>query len=342
MPDSATPAKDWCRARLGRQGARRALLIGSAATLTLSTLGAFAQAPRAVRRVGVVTNAWAADHPTVLGLKSGLRELGLEEGRDVTFNVRFTQGRPEAAPEMVQALIEGNAEVLFAVGAGSALAAKAATNKPPVVFAQVGDPVAVGLLPDLARPGGHVTGVSSLLAELMPKRVEILKTLQPDLRRVWIVAAAGDAASRAGAAGVQDAARLLDLAAETAELSGASDLQRLRDRIAPGDGLLAPGNESFDLAAAVLKLSLAASIPAVFPSSLWVGYGGLVAYGPDFFALGAQAARLVAKVLGGTRPAGLPVESADVLDLALNLGTARAMGISVPRKMLLRASTIRR
>lgn len=342
MPGSAIPGIQVPRTRQGRPGSRRALLVLSAATLALSAFRAPAQAPRRVLRIGVVTDAWAADHPTVLGLKAGLRELGLEEGRDVSFNVRFTQGHPEAAPNLARALVEDGADALFAVGAASALAAKAATTELPVVFAQVGDPVAIGILPELARPGGNVTGVSSIAADLVPKRVEILKTLYPDLRRIWVVARKDDPTTRASAAGVRDAARILDVAVAGIEVSGAEELARIEGLLAPGDGLLAPGSDSFDLAASLLKLSLATRVPAIFPSSLWVGHGGLVSYGPNFFAQGTQAARLVAKVLGGTRPGELPVESADVLELALNLGTASSMAINVPRKILLRASTIRR
>ena len=342
MPDSPFPGMNDSQVRLGRPARRRALLSLCIAALTPCALLAQRQQSRPSRRIGVLTNAWAADHPTVQGLKAGLRELGLQQGRDVTFNVQFTQGRPEAASEQARALLAGGLDALFAVGSASALAAKATTPSVPVVFAQVGDPVAIGLVPDLARPGGHVTGVSSIAAELMPKRIEILKTLVPGLQRVWIVAPADDSTRRVAASGLRDAAGLLGVEVEGAEIAAVDDLARLRGRLKHGDGLLAPNIDALELAAAALRLSLDARVPAIFPSSLWVGYGGLASYGPDFYALGNQAARLMVKVLAGAPPGALPIERADVLDLALNLGTASAMSINVPRKILLRARTIRR
>lgn len=342
MASEATPDPSRRRAAPQRRGLRRALL--AVAALAPLAQGVRAAAAPGQRRIAVLADAWAADHPTVLGLKAGLREQGFDEGRDLSYDVRFTQGRPDAAPGLARALAADGADALFALGTACALAAKAAAPELPVVFAQVGDPVALGLVADLARPGGQVTGVSGITADLLPKRVEILKTLRPGLRRVWMVAPTGDAMLQAALPALFDAAGALGVAVEPAEVEARAEpeLAPLRKALRPDDGLLAPGVEALGLAAALLKLSLAARVPAVFPSSLWVGYGGLVSYGPDFFALGTQAARLVAKVLGGARPAELPVESADVLDLALNLGTASAMSITVPRKILLRASTIRR
>jgi putative ABC transport system substrate-binding protein len=109
----------------------------------------------------------------------------------------------------------------------------------------------------------------------------------------------------------------------------------------PGDALLAPDKDALDIPAAILERSLGARMPAVFPSALWVGQGGLVSYGPDYYAQGLQAARLVAKILRGARPEDLPVEGADKIDLAVNLRTATLLGLTVPHKVLLRAETIR-
>ena len=126
------------------------------------------------------------------------------------------------------------------------------------------------------------------------------------------------------------------------EAVNAQDVARIGGELKPGDALLAPDTDGVDIPASLLKLSLAARVPAVFPSSFWVGYGGLISYGPDYFAQGMQAARLVAKILKGARPGDLPVEGVDAIDLAVNLRTAGLLDISVPRKILLRADTIRR
>lgn len=318
------------------------MLVLAAAILGLAACQASAQEAGRTYRIGVVSEAWAANHPTVLGLKAGLHELGLEEGRDVSFDVRFTEGKPEAAPAVARALVDAGADLLFAVGVASTLAAKAATARLPVVFAQVNDPVAAGVVRELVRPGGNATGISSIAPELMPKRLEILKALQPGVRRVWFVHARNDATAGSAFARLREAATLLGVTVVSREVSGADDLDRIRREFRRGDALLAPAEDALDVPAGLLKLSLAARVPTVFPSSFWVGYGGLVSYGPDYFAQGVQAARLVAKILRGAPPAELPVEGADVIDLAVNLRTAGAMDISVPRKILLRADTIRR
>jgi ABC-type uncharacterized transport system substrate-binding protein len=295
-----------------------------------------------VYRIGVVTEAWAANHPTVLGLKAGLREQGLEEGRDIAFDVRFTQGKPEETPAAADALVKDGVDLLFTSGVASTLAAKAATDKLPIVFAQVSDPVAVGAVSDLVRPGRNVTGVSSLATELMPKRLEVLKTLEPSVRRVWFVHARDDVTAGTALARVRDVAPQFDVELVAMPVVDAQDVARIRGELRRGDALLAPDTDAVDIPAGVLKLSLAARVPAVFPSSLWVGYGGLVSYGPDYFAQGMQAARLVAKILKGARPGDLPVEGVDAIDLAVNLRTAALLDIAVPRKVLLRADTIRR
>jgi putative ABC transport system substrate-binding protein len=314
----------------------------AAVLLGLVAVDATAQAPSGAYRIGVVTEAWAANHPTVLGFKEGLRELGLEEGRHVVFDIRFTQGKPEATPAAAAALVTSGVALLFSCGAAAALAAKAATEKLPIVFAQVNDPVAAGVVRELGRPGGNITGVSSIAPELMPKRVEVLKTLQPGVRRVWFIHAHGDPAAAAALARVREAAPRLGVAIVSSGVAGAGDFAALRRKFQTGDALLAPDEDALDIPAGLLKLSLEARVPAIFPSSFWVGYGGLVSYGPDYFAQGVQAARLAAKILRGSQPGELPVEGADVIDLAVNLRTAGAMNITVPRKVLLRADTIRR
>jgi putative ABC transport system substrate-binding protein len=312
------------------------------ALLGLVAFHAEAQPAPKLYRIGVVTEAWAANHPTVLGLKSGLRELGLEEGRDVAFDVRFTQGKPKDTHAVAKELVKDGVDLLFASGVASSLAAKAATSKLPIVFAQVNDPVATGIVKELVHPGSNITGVFTLATELMPKRLEVLKTLQPDVRRVWFVHAGDDVTAAVALARLREVAQLFKVDVISRAVEKAKDVEAMRNELQPGDALLVPDAEALFISAGLLKLSLVARIPAVFPSSLWVGYGGLVSYGSDYFAQGIQAARLVAKIRNGAQPGELAVEGVDVIDLAVNLGTAGLMRINVPQKILLRADTIRR
>ena len=316
--------------------------IGAAVVLALASLPADAQQVRRSYRVGILNEAWAANHPTVEGLKAGLRELGLEEGRDVTFDIRFTEGKPEATPGVAAALVKSNVDLIFTSNEAAALAAKAATEKIPVVFTLVGDPVAAGIVTQLAHPEANLTGVSSLTTELVAKRLEALKTLIPTLRRVFAFYHGADVPSSAAIVRALEMAPRLGLEVIPQTVTAPGQLDELLRKLRPGDALLAPDIATMDIPAVILEASLASRIPAVFSADLWVTHGGLVSYGAEYRAQGMQAARLVAKILRGTRPQDLPVEAAEKISLAVNLKTASLMGITVPRKMLLRADMLRR
>lgn len=293
-------------------------------------------------RVGVLNEAWAANHPTVEGLKAGLKELRLEEGRDITFDIRFTKGDPSATSAAAADLVKAQIDLLFTSNEAATQAAKDATQKVPIVFTLVGDPVASGIVKQLAHPGGNVTGVSSLATELVPKRLETLKRLVPTFHRVWTIYYAADPSSVAAARKAQEAGAQLNLQVVERPVRTAEEVERALKELRPGDALLPPDIATMDIPAVILEASLAARIPAVFPAALWVGHGGLVSYGPDYYAQGVQAARLVARILRGAHAQDLPVEGADKIDLAVNLKTANLLGLTVPRKVLLRADRLQR
>lgn len=324
--------------------ARVRLLAGvalAAAALAALAGAAAGQAPRPYR-IGVLNEAWAANHPTVEGLKTGLRHLGLVEGRDVTFDIRFTEGKPGATPVAARALLEAGVDLIFTCNEAATIAARDATRTVPVVFTLVGDPVVAGIVAKLAQPGGNLTGISNLTAVLTPKRLEVLKTLVPGIRRVWFVYYGGDLTDSAALVSALAAAPQLELDLIPRTATDPEQLTRILQEVQPGDALLAPSIDTLDIPAAILETSLVARIPAIFPAALWVAHGGLVSYGPDHHAQGVQAARLVAKILRGTAPRDLPVEGADKIDLAINLKTAAALGATVPRKLLIRADLLRR
>jgi putative tryptophan/tyrosine transport system substrate-binding protein len=328
--------------RGGRVCGALAFIAFLAMSMAVFPPGAGAQPVHRAHRIGVLNDAWTANHPTVEGLRSGLRELGFEEGRDVVFDIRFTQGNQESLPAAAQALIEAGVDLMFTSGGAAAQAAKGATRQVPIVFTLVGDPVRAGLLLTLAKPGGNLTGISGRTTELAAKRLEILKTLAPKLRRVWAIHEGDDRSSIEAIRGAELAAKRLKVALLVRPVHTAQQLADTVQDIRPGDGLLPPDVGSLDIPAALFEVSMSSRIPAVFATSLWVGHGGLASYGPDFHAEGVQAARLVAKILRGARAGELPVEGADAIDLAVNLKTAAVLGLAVPRKILLRADTIRR
>lgn len=305
-------------------------------------LPASAQSTRAPYLVGVLNDARAANHPTVDGLKGGLRELGFEEGRDVLFDVRLTDASPEQISAAADALVKEGVDVIFTSGEAATLAARAVTQTIPIVFTLVGDPVAAGIVKSPANPAGNLTGVSSLTTELIPKRLEALTALAPDVRRVWAIHYGNDPASDAAITRAIEASTRFGLEVVPRAVKTQVEFEQVLERIGPGDALLVPDNATMDMAAALLEISLARRIPAAFSAELWVSHGGLVSYGADYFSQGAQAARLVAKILRGARPQDVPVEGANPITFAVNLKTAAAFGLTAPRTVLFRADVIRR
>jgi putative ABC transport system substrate-binding protein len=310
--------------------------------LLVGPLWAEAQPARRPYRIGVLNEAFAATHPTVEGLKAGLRELGLAEGRDVSFDIRFTEGDAQATRAAAAALAKAGVDLIVTSQDGPTQAAKDATTTVPIVFTLVGDPVASGLVKNLAEPEANVTGVSSLQTELAAKRLEVLKTLVPTIRRVWLIHYGGDLTANRMVVRARDAAPRVKVEVMPRAVVNAHELAQALRELRPGDGLLAPEIATLDIPVAILEASLKSRAPAVFTTALWVGHGGLVSYGPDYYAQGVQAAGVVGKILRGARPSDVPVEGADRIELAVNLKTADLLGITVPRKVMLRAETFRR
>ena len=322
----------------------RALLRGAAVLAAAATLvGSPAQAdPARPYRIGVLNEAFAANHPTVEGLKAGLRARGIAEVRDVTFELHFTEGKRDELPAEARALIKANVDLIFTNNEAAALAAKDASQQIPIVFTLVGNPVAAGIVADLARPGGNLTGIAGGATQIAAKRIEILRTLMPKLRRVWYIYRAGDPTDAAAIAAADQAARQLKVELIPRAVESTDQLRRTLLELRPGDGLLSPEMDALDIMAAILDKSLKSRVPAIFATAHWVARGGLVSYGPDLYAQGVQAAGIVARILQGTHPQDLPVESADDIALAINLETARLLSLEVPRKILFRADVIQR
>jgi putative ABC transport system substrate-binding protein len=320
----------------------RCLWVAVAVLVWLPThVGEAQKAPRPFR-IGVLNAAWAASHPTVEGLKAGLKELGFADGRDVTFDIRFTEGKLDTMPAAAEALVKAGVDLIFTSQEAATNAAKDATESVPIVFTLVGDPVGASIVTKLGQPGGNVTGVSSLQTELVAKRLEVLKTLTPAVRRVWLVYYSVDLGTTPMVTKALEAAQRLNLEVLPKGVLDADELKRVLREVRRGDAVLAPEGSNPDLTIAIIERSLALRAPAVFGTALWIGYGGLISYGPDYYAQGVQAAALVAKILRGARPQDLPVEGAEKIDLAVNLKTAELLGLTVPRKILLRADAFRR
>ena len=304
---------------------------------------AHAQRARKPYRVGTLTAAWAPNHPAVEGLRAGLAALGMQEGRDIAFEHRYVEGRLEDLPTAAASLIANHADLLFTDQENATRTAAKASTKLPIVFVNVGDPVASGFVRALSHPGGNVTGVSNVATEIAPKRLEMLKAIAPGLRRAWLIYDAGggsavlEVAQRIRAAAPILGVELLDRPVRTPkELAAALAAVRRGDGLLPIEG----GGTTLDIGAKMLEAAARAKALTMFSSAFWLDHGALASYGTDHRAVGYQAARLVAKILAGSRPQDVPVEGANRIELVINLKVAKAIGISIPPVALLRAERV--
>jgi putative ABC transport system substrate-binding protein len=276
--------------------------------------------------------------------RRGLADAGYREGRNVAIEFRWADGRYDRLPGLAAELVRRPVDVLVASGGPRAvLAAKAATTSLPIVFNIGGDPVRLGIVRSLARPGGNVTGVSFLTADLMPKRFELLRELVPGARLVALVVnpntpSAGDQADGAQAAARARGVRLHVARAGTdAELEAVfGELERLRP-----DALLI-GTDAFLGARHAVFTALAQrlALPTFYEGRNAVSAGGLMSYGPDIDDAYVQTGGYTGRILAGVRPDALPVLQPTKFELAINLKTARALGLAIPQSLRLRADEV--
>jgi len=323
---------------------RRLCLVSLAVFLAVpGPTGAVAEAPRAGPvRIGVLTESWGPT-PQIVGLRDGLKELGYREEADFTIGVRFTQGNPAELPAAARDLVRGGVDIMVAGETSNvAEAARNATDRIPIVFIGGGDPVGVGLVKSLARPGGNITGIADLDIELVPKRMEIFRELVPGLKRVLFVYDATNARAESVLRVHRDAAHRLGLTLlerpvrseeeARAAISGA--------RTSHGDGFFSPRLLSLNIPGLILEVGARGAVPTMFYSPFFPERGALASYAAAQHELGRGAASLVDKILKGARPADLPVLQPTKFELVINLRTAKALGLTIPTTLLLRADRV--
>jgi ABC-type uncharacterized transport system substrate-binding protein len=319
--------------------ARRRLLFG----LALGGGGLIGRDARAQRarliKIGALTESWGPT-PAIVGLRDGLQELGHREDRDFTIGVRFTQGKAADLPAAARDLVRHQVNVIVSTESGTAAkAAQMATNQIPIVFIGSGDPVGLGLVRSLARPGANITGVADLDIELVPKRMEIFRELVPGLKRVLTPYDATNADAVAQLAVVREAARRLDLTLVERPLRSEEEARVVITGLRKGDadGIFSLRFLSWNISGFILEIVPRGIMPTMFHIPFFVERGGLASYSANTYELGKQAARLVDKILKGARPADLPVEQPTKFELVINLKTARSLGLTIPPPVLARA-----
>jgi len=319
-------------------------LLALAVGLTIVGLmgRAGAAPPTRLIKIGALTESWGPT-PAIIGLRAGLQELGYRENEHFVIGVRFTQGNPAELAEAARELVRHGVDIIVtAEGGNTAKAAQAATNRIPIVFMGGSDPVGIGLVRSLARPGGNITGTADLDIDLGPKRMEIFRDLVPGLKRIFLPYDATNVYAVKQLPAYRDAARRLGLTLVEGPVRTEEEAQATLGRIRKGevDGILSPRFLSLNIPGFILDAAQKQGLPTMFHGSFLVERGGLAAYSAADSQLGRQAARLVDKILNGAKPADLPVEQPTTFEFVINVKTAKALGLSIPPSVLVRADRV--
>jgi putative ABC transport system substrate-binding protein len=282
--------------------------------------------------------------PFVAAFRSALNEAGYVEGGNLAIEFRWAEGRYDRLPEMAADLVRSKPEVIVTSGGDIVIgAAKAANAAIPIVFASGGDPVARGFVASLARPGGNMTGVSLLVIELVPKRLELLRELVPDAAVVAGLVNPKNSNSGRNRTALQEAARAKGVQLHIVEASSEDDLETAFASLATlHAGALVVGADPFFNARRLQIVGLAArhSMPAIYEWREFVDAGGLISYGPSLPGVYRQMGAYVGRILGGETPADLPVVQPTVFELVVNLNTAKTLGLAVAPLILARADEV--
>jgi putative ABC transport system substrate-binding protein len=314
-----------------------------ALSLLAAPLGAEAQQAGKVPRIGFIS-MWAgpSDNAQLDAFRQGLRALGYVEGQNVALEIRYAGDRFEKLPDLAAELVRLKVDVIVTQSGVAGMAAKEATQTIPIVMASSKDAVRQGLVVSLARPGGNVTGLTLISPDLSQKRLELLRELFPKLSRAGVLwCAAGSPATEWTE--TLAAADALKVKLSSLEVRGPQDLasafasavrQRLEAILVFDCSLLNPS------AARITELSMKNRLPAVYPFSIYPAAGGFMSYGPDLRDAARRAAAYVDKILKGAKPADLPVEQPTKFELVINLRTAKALGLTIPPAVLVRADEV--
>ena len=322
---------------------RRELLVALGGAAAAWPLAARAQQSGRLRTIGFLgPNTHSAASEWVAALVKRLRELGWTEGRTITIEYRWAEGREERFAEIAAELVRLKADVIVTSGTQAVMASKNATSVIPIVFATAGDPVGSGLVASLARPGGNVTGLATLANELAGKRLELLREVVPSLRRLAIMGNVGNPYITLELGEVRAAARMLGLEAITLEIRQAQDLAPAFEALKSRADALYVCTDALTNTHRI-RINIAAlgeRLPTMHGSRDFVEAGGLMSYGPNFPDMFRRTADYVDKILRGAKPGDLPVEQPTKFDLVVNLTTAKALRLEIPPTLLTRADEV--
>jgi ABC-type uncharacterized transport system substrate-binding protein len=313
-----------------------------AALLLVVGLPVRAQQQKAPPRVGVLLQGgpW---YDAVNGLRQGLKELGYEEGKQFVFDIRDLKGDPKAVEAAARSLERDKVKLIYAVASSVVTATKNATTEVSIVFNVGSDPVAAGLVENFVKPGGRLTGVHFLVRDLTGKRLEILKELIPKLRGVMTVYNLGNQVAKESAQLAREEAKRLGLKFIERHVSSVEELRSTLQGLKAGEAdafFYIPDAMVGSQAQLIIDTAKAKKLATMFQESGLVAKGGLASYGQNYYELGRLSAKYVQKVLSGTPPRDLRIETVDDVELVINLKTAKELGLMIPPNVLARANKV--
>jgi putative ABC transport system substrate-binding protein len=302
-----------------------------------------AQQPGKVHRIGYLTSARAGRaSPNAEAWRQGLRDLGYIEGQNITIEYRSSEGYTDRLPGLAAELVRLKVDIIFAVGGEAGRRAKNATSTIPIIFVGTPDPIASGLVTSLARPGNNVTGFSNGAPGLYGKRLEFLKETVPKLARVGVL---WNPAYPSGLVlkETRTAGQELGVQVQSLEVQSSNDIDSAfaaANKAQAGALLVAQQAPINTDPKRIVELAAKRRLPAIYADTDWINASGLMSYGPSMPDLHRRAAIYVDKILKGTKPADLPVEQPIKFELMINLKTAKALGLTIPQVVLMRAEKV--
>lgn len=320
------------------------LTVAVALLLLTAPPDAGAQPAGKVYRIGMLeTRSASLNAANIEAFRQGMRELGYKEGQTPKIVYRSSDGYDERFPDLANELVRLKVDLILTRGTPAALAARSASRTIPVVMAASGDPVGSGLVASLARPGGNVTGLSSALTEVYAKRVELLRELLPRLTRVAALFNMGNRSVPPQWEVTATTARSLGIEPQLLDVRRPEDLPRLLDAAAQqrAEALIVglDGVTQGNLRP-IAELAAKHRLPSIYAEKAYANFGGLISYGASDYDMYHRAATFVDKIFKGAKPGDLPVEQPTKFELVINLKTAKALGLTIPPSLLLRAEQV--
>ena len=325
--------------------AHKLLLLVFALTILAAPVAAGAQQAKKVARIGVLRSGSPSSAASSEdAFRQGLRELGYIEGQNLVMEYRFAEGKRDRLPELAAELVRLKVDMLVVAGVSATQAAKQATTTIPVVVGYAGDLVGTGLIASLAKPGGNITGSTEMSPDVSGKRLELLKEAVPKTSRVGVVWYPRKGGSdEEEVRQTETAARQFGVQVQLVEVRDPKEFQgayAVMTKQQANAVILIRGSFTDFHRKQLLELALKQRLPSMCEPAQWARDGCLMSYGPDYTHLWRRAATYVDKILKGAKPADLPVEQPTKFELVINLKTAKALGLTIPQSVLIRADEV--